>query len=127
MHESIYDEFVHKSVIANKNRKIGDPLDDATEQGPQVDGEQMNKILGLIDSGKREGAKLHHGGHRHGNKGFFVEPTVFSDVTDDMTIAREEIFGPVMSIMKFRTIDEVIDRANNSNYGLGAGVVTKDI
>ena len=67
------------------------------------------------------------GGSRKGSKGFFVEPTVFADVKDDMTIAKEEIFGPVMSIMKFKDIDEVIARANNSNYGLGAGVVTKDL
>ena len=67
------------------------------------------------------------GGKRHGSKGYFVEPTVFADVKDDMTIAKEEIFGPVMSIIKFKTIDEVIQRANNSNYGLGAGVVTRDI
>jgi aldehyde dehydrogenase (NAD+) len=67
------------------------------------------------------------GGKRHGNKGWFVEPTVFADVNDDMTIAKEEIFGPVMSIMKFKTVDEVIERANNSQYGLGAGLVTKSI
>jgi len=70
---------------------------------------------------------LHTGGARHGSKGWYVQPTVFSDVTDDMTIAKEEIFGPVMSIMKFKDIDEVIERANNSNYGLGAGVVTKSL
>lgn len=70
---------------------------------------------------------MHTGGARHGSKGWYVQPTVFSDVTDDMTIAKEEIFGPVMSIMKFKDIDEVIERANNSNYGLGAGVVTKSL
>ena len=80
-----------------------------------------------IDVGKKEGAKLQTGGKRHGHKGWFVEPTVFSDVTDDMTIAKEEIFGPVMSIMKFKTIDEVIKRANDSNYGLGAGIVTRSV
>jgi len=67
------------------------------------------------------------GGARHGTKGYFVEPTVFSDVKDDMTIAKEEIFGPVMSILKFKTIDEVITRANNSHYGLAAGIVTKSV
>lgn len=87
----------------------------------------MNKILGYIDRGKKEGAKLLTGGNRKGDKGFFVEPTVFSDVKDDMVIAKEEIFGPVMSIMKFKTIDEVIERANNSNYGLGAGLVTSNM
>jgi aldehyde dehydrogenase (NAD+) len=127
VHESIYDEFIAKTVAASKSRKVGDPFDAATEQGPQVDEGQMNKILGLIKTGEKEGAKLEVGGKRHGTKGYFVEPTVFSNVTDDMTIAKEEIFGPVMQIMKFKTVDEVIDRANNSQYGLGAGLVTKDM
>jgi len=83
--------------------------------------------LNFIDIGKKEGAKLVTGGSRVGNKGWFIEPTVFSDVNDNMTIAKEEIFGPVMSILKFKDIDEVIQRANNSNYGLGAGLVTKNI
>jgi len=83
--------------------------------------------MNYIDIGKKEGAKLLTGGKRVGSKGWFVEPTVFADVKDDMTIAKEEIFGPVMSILKFKNIDEVIQRANNSNYGLGAGVVTKDV
>jgi len=87
----------------------------------------MEKILGYIDSGKKDGAKLLTGGKRHGNKGYFIEPTVFSDVKDDMKIAKEEIFGPVMSILKFKNIDEVIDRANNSHYGLAAGVVTRSV
>jgi len=87
----------------------------------------LTKILGYIEKGKKEGAKLLTGGNRHGKKGYFVEPTVFADVKDDMTIAKEEIFGPVMSILKFKTVDEVINRANNSHYGLAAGVVTKDI
>lgn len=87
----------------------------------------MEKILGYVEAGKRDGATLQTGGARVGNKGFFCEPTVFSDVTDEMTIAKEEIFGPVMSIIKYKDIDEVIARANNSNYGLGAGVVTKDM
>ena len=112
---------------AAKARKVGDPFADDTDQGPQVDGEQMNKILGYINNGKKEGAKLLAGGNRHGSKGYFVEPTVFTEVKDDMTIAKEEIFGPVMSIMKFKTVDEVIERANNSNYGLGAGLVTSNI
>ena len=83
--------------------------------------------MNYINIGQKEGAKLLTGGKRVGNKGWFVEPTVFADVKDDMTIAMEEIFGPVMSIMKFKTVDEVIQRANNSNYGLGAGIVTKNI
>lgn len=84
----------------------------------------MKKVLNYIKKGKKEGAKLLTGGKRIGDKGFFVETTVFADVTDDMTIAKEEIFGPVMSILKFKHIDEVIQRANSSNYGLVSGVVT---
>ena len=122
----IYDAFVKKMTAKAKNAKLGDPLADDTEQGPQVDKAQFDKILELIESGKKEGATLQTGGKRHGDVGFFVEPTVFSDVKDDMKIAREEIFGPVMQIMKFETLDEVIERANKTEYGLGAGVLTND-
>ena len=87
----------------------------------------MNKILNYVNIGQKEGARLLTGGKRHGTKGFFVEPTVFADVKDDMTIAKEEIFGPVMSILKFKDIDDVIRRANDSQYGLGAGVVTRSV
>merc|ERR1719242_861961 len=83
--------------------------------------------MSYIDKGKRDGATCLTGGERHGDKGYFVKPTVFTDVTDDMTIAREEIFGPVMSILKFKTVEEVIQRANDTNYGLGAGICTRDI
>jgi acyl-CoA reductase-like NAD-dependent aldehyde dehydrogenase len=84
----------------------------------------MDRVLSYVEIGKKDGAKLLTGGKRHGNKGFFVEPTVFADVNDHMRIAKEEIFGPVMSIFKFDDINEVVDRANQSNYGLGAGLVT---
>jgi aldehyde dehydrogenase (NAD+) len=127
VHEKIYDEFVARSVEVSKKRKVGDPFAKDTDQGPQVDGDQFHKIMNYIDIGKKEGAKLLTGGKRVGNKGWFVEPTVFADVTDNMTIAKEEIFGPVMSILKFKDVDEVIQRANNSNYGLGAGLVTKNV
>ena len=125
--ESIYDEFVKKSVEKASKKKVGDPFDKNTDQGPQVDKDQFDKILDLIDSGKKEGAKLECGGKQVGDKGYFVEPTVFTDVSDDMRIAKEEIFGPVMQIMKFKTLDEVIERANKSNYGLAAAVFTKNI
>jgi aldehyde dehydrogenase (NAD+) len=127
VHEKIYDEFVRRSVEAAKTRKVGDPFAATTDQGPQIDNEQFTKIMKYIDLGSKGGAKLMTGGKRVGNKGFFIEPTVFAGVTDDMTIAKEEIFGPVMSILKFKTIDEVIDRANKSEYGLGAGVVTRSV
>ncbi|HEY6290720.1 MAG TPA: aldehyde dehydrogenase family protein [Terriglobia bacterium] len=122
-----YDEFVEKSVARAKRRTVGDPFDPNTEQGPQVDDAQFEKVLSYIDAGKKEGAKLVAGGNRVGNRGFFIEPTVFADVKDDMKIAREEIFGPVMSILKFKDIDEVVDRANRTEYGLAAAVWTQDI
>ncbi|KAG6459615.1 hypothetical protein O3G_MSEX011476 [Manduca sexta] len=87
----------------------------------------MNKVLGYIEKGKQEGAKLQTGGKRVGTTGYYIEPTVFSDVTDDMTIAKEEIFGPVQRILKFDTLEEVVDRANATNYGLAAGIFTSDI
>lgn len=116
-----------RSTEVTKKRKVGDPFAADTEQGPQIDGDQFNKIMHYIETGKKEGAKLMTGGGRVGKKGWFVEPTVFADVKDDMTIAKEEIFGPVMSILKFKSVDEVIQRANNSEYGLGAGVVTRNV
>jgi len=127
VHESIYDQFVTKSVALAQKRNIGDPWDPKTVNGPQIDEEQMNKILELIESGKKEGAKLLCGGGRKGNKGYFIENTVFSDVRDNMRIAKEEIFGPVQQIMKFKDTEEVIERANTTTYGLAAAVLTKDI
>lgn len=89
----------------------------------------MNKILELIESGKREGAKLVAGGNRHTElgDGYYIQPTVFADVEDNMRICREEIFGPVQQLIRFKTIDEAIERANQSDYGLAAAVFTKDL
>ncbi|KAM6893360.1 aldehyde dehydrogenase, mitochondrial-like [Xenentodon cancila] len=123
----IYDEFVERSAERAKRRVVGNPFDLKTEQGPQVDQEQFDKILGYISSGKREGAKLMCGGGAAADRGYFIQPTVFGDVQDNMTIAREEIFGPVMQILKFKTLEEVITRANDTKYGLAAAVFTKDI
>jgi len=125
--DAAYDEFVERSHERAKKRVVGDPFDLGTEQGAQVDKEQMNKILGLINKGKAEGAKLVTGGGRHGDVGAFVQPTIFSDVTDGMTIAKEEIFGPVMQIMRFSDMEEVIARSNDSEYGLAAAVFTSDL
>ncbi|CAL8355652.1 unnamed protein product [Arctogadus glacialis] len=123
----IYDEFVERSVERTKNRVTGDPFDLKTEHGPQIDDEQFKKILNYIDIGKKEGAKMLCGGKAASDKGYFIQPTVFGDVQDEMTIAREEIFGPVMQIMKFKTLEEVLERANDTKYGLAAAVFTKDI
>jgi aldehyde dehydrogenase (NAD+) len=106
---------------------VGNPLDPGTEQGPQVDDAQFDKVMSYVDAGKREGAKLECGGERVGEHGYFVAPTVFSDVKDEMKIAQEEIFGPVMSILKFKDTDELIERANKTMYGLAAAVWTRDI
>lgn len=125
--EGIYDAFVKKAAQLASQRKLGDAFEKGVQQGPQIDDEIYSKILGYIESGKQEGAKLESGGKRFSNQGFFIEPTVFSNVTDNMKIAREEIFGPVQSILKFKTLDEVIERANNTSYGLASGVITKDI
>uniref|UniRef100_A0A7M4F957 aldehyde dehydrogenase (NAD(+)) n=1 Tax=Crocodylus porosus TaxID=8502 RepID=A0A7M4F957_CROPO len=125
--EDIYHEFVERSVERAKARVVGNPFDFKTEQGPQVDEEQFKKILGYISIGKREGAKLLCGGNPAADRGYFIQPTIFGDVQDNMTIATEEIFGPVMQILKFKTVEEVIERANDSKYGLAAAIFTKDI
>ncbi|KAE9597031.1 hypothetical protein Lal_00007399 [Lupinus albus] len=127
VHESVYDEFVEKSKARALKRVVGDPFKGGVEQGPQVDSDQFKKILKYIRYGVESGAILEAGGQRLGDKGFYIQPTVFSNVQDDMLIAKEEIFGPVQSILKFKDLDEVIRRANNSPYGLAAGVFTKNI
>jgi len=124
--DSIYDEFVERSVERAKKRTVGDPWKNP-EQGPQIDRDQFEKIMGYIDVGKKEGAKLMHGGDRALEKGYYIQPTVFADVEDDMRICREEIFGPVQSIQKFKSLEEVAERANRNNYGLAAAVFTNDI
>jgi aldehyde dehydrogenase (NAD+) len=125
--EKIYRQFVEKSVARAAKRRVGNPLDPTTDQGPQVDQSQFDRIMGYIDSGRDEGATLAYGGERVGNRGYFIRPAVFADVQDDMKIAREEIFGPVMSVIAFKDLDEVITRANRTVYGLAAGVWTRDI
>jgi aldehyde dehydrogenase (NAD+) len=125
--EKIYQQFVEKSVARARKRRVGDPLDPTTEQGPQVDQSQFDSVMGYIESGRSDGATLACGGKPVGNRGYFIQPTVFADVQDEMKIARQEIFGPVMSVIAFKDVDEVIARANRTNYGLAAGVWTRDI
>ncbi len=123
----IHHEFVERLAEKAKGRKIGDPLDIHTEQGPQVSQEQLDKILHYVELGEKEGARLMTGGERIGDKGYFVSPTIFDNVTDNMAIARDEIFGPVVSVMPFKGLDAVIERANRTQYGLAAAVWTRDI
>lgn len=127
VHESVYDEFIEKAKARALSRTVGDPFKKGIEQGPQIDPEQFAKVLRYIRSGIESNATLECGGGRIGSKGYFVQPTVFSNVQDDMLIAKDEIFGPVQSILKYKDLDEVIRRANSTRYGLAAGVFTKNI
>ncbi|KAL0004169.1 hypothetical protein SO802_011730 [Lithocarpus litseifolius] len=127
VHESIYDEFVEKAKQRALKRSVGDPFKEGIEQGPQIDDDQFNKILKYIKSGVESGATLESGGERLGDKGYYIKPTVFSNVKDDMLIAKDEIFGPVQTILKFKDLDEVIRRANSTHYGLAAGIFSQNI
>ncbi|MED6167855.1 hypothetical protein PIB30_006503 [Stylosanthes scabra] len=125
--EGIYDELEKKLVEKAKAWVVGDPFDPKTNQGPQADKNQFDKILSYIEHGMKEGATLLTGGKSIDTKGYFIEPTIFTNVKEDMRIAQDEIFGPVMALMKFKTIEEAIKSANNTRYGLAAGIVTKNI
>lgn len=118
-----------ENLLAKKLQafRIGDPLNETTNFGPLASEAQMQKTLDYINKGKEEGASLIAGGERLGDKGFFVAPTVFSNCTDDMSIVKDEIFGPVMSLLAYTSEDEAVERANASQYGLAAGVVTQNL
>ena len=125
---AIKDEFMEKLMKAADNYKVGDPLDPDTTMGSLVEEQHMNRVLGFIDKANEEGATLKVGGCRSaGRDGFFVDPTIFDDVMPDMTIAKEEIFGPVLSVLTFDGEQEAITLANDTIYGLAAGVWSKDI
>ena len=127
----VYDEFVAKVAARANTIKLGDPLDLDTQMGALISEKHLEKVLGYIEGAKKTSARLVCGGKRHMSAatkdGYFVEPTVFADCTDDMVHVQEEIFGPVMSILKFTDEDEAIARANDSDYGLAAGVFSQDI
>jgi aldehyde dehydrogenase (NAD+) len=123
----IYDKFVERFKARALANKVGDPFHAETFQGPQVSQLQYDRIMGYISEGKKEGATVVTGGERHGDKGYFIQPTIFSNVTEDMKIMQEEIFGPVCSISKFETEEEVIKAGNNSNYGLAAAIHTSNL
>ncbi|RKO87449.1 aldehyde dehydrogenase [Blyttiomyces helicus] len=125
--DGIYDAFVEKFKAKSASLKVGDPTHPETSVGPVVDKLQFDRVLSYINKGKSEGAKCLSGGAQVGSKGYFIQPTLFIDVSDSMTIAQEEIFGPVACVIRFKTIDEVIERANANPYGLAAGVHTTNI
>jgi aldehyde dehydrogenase (NAD+) len=125
--DKVYDRVVEGLAERNRGYRVGDPFDPQTDQGPQVDQAQFDKIMYYIQQGKAQKARCVTGGRRHGERGYFVEPTLFTDVTDDMKIAQEEIFGPVLSVLRFSRLEEVAQRANKTFYGLAAGIWTRDV
>jgi len=127
VHEKVHDRFVEIFVHEVKKIVVGDPRDEQTTMGPMANRQQMERVEGLIASAVDEGARIVVGGRRAAESGYFLEPTVVTDVTHGMTIAREEIFGPAAVILKFSSDNEVIDLANDSRYGLVAGIWTKDL
>jgi len=127
LQESVYDQFMDKLVGAASKMKVGDPTDPATQVGALISEEHLNKVLRYINAGKSEGATIRTGGDQPTKRGYFVNPTIFDGVKDSMKIAREEIFGPVLSVIRFKDVDEVVPRANNTFYGLAAAVWTRDV
>ncbi|KAF2447935.1 aldehyde dehydrogenase, allergen Cla h 10 [Karstenula rhodostoma CBS 690.94] len=125
--ESIYDKFIQKFKERAEQNAVGDPFHHETFQGPQVSQLQFDRIMGYIEDGKKAGAVVETGGKRIGDKGFFIEPTIFTNVTEDMKIVQEEIFGPVCTVSKFKTKEEAIKIGNNTNYGLAAAVHTTNL
>jgi len=127
VHESVYEKFLPKFTEVLKSVKVGDPFQNDTYQGPQVHQVHYDRIMNYIDIGKKEGATVHLGGERHGTEGYFIQPTIFTDVKPEMTIVKEEIFGPVVVVIKFRDEDDLIKMANDTLYGLSASVFSQDI
>ncbi|MDW0110701.1 aldehyde dehydrogenase family protein [Sporosarcina aquimarina] len=127
VHRSLHEEVVNGLVERANALKLGPGMDPETDMGPLVSAKQQQTVLDFIEKGKEEGARLVAGGSKAFDTGFYVQPTIFVDVKDDMTIAREEIFGPVLSVFVFDTVEEVIQRANDSVYGLAASVWTENI
>ncbi|MBN9507026.1 MAG: aldehyde dehydrogenase family protein [Altererythrobacter sp.] len=126
-HRSIYDEVVERLVGRAQGMRLGDPRDDKTSMGPLISQTQMERVLGYIEVGRQEGAEVAIGGARHGDKGYYVSPTVFTGVEHEMRISQEEIFGPVATVIPFEDEDDAVRLANGTVYSLAAGVWTADI
>jgi len=124
--DTIYDKFVALLVSKAKELVVGDGFEEKTTAGPVVSKTQYDKVHGYIEAGKKEGAKVILGGEKRSGKGFFVDPTIFTDIRPNMKIVKEEIFGPVLSVGKFKTESEAIHLANDTSYGLGAGLHSND-
>jgi len=131
LHESLHDEFVGKLKARIDAIRLGDPADEKSQMGPINSKAQYERVLRYIGYGKEDGARLLSGGYRPEDaefkRGYWVRPTVFADVTPDMRIAREEIFGPVLSVLKWKTLEEALHIANSVEYGLTASIWTNDI
>jgi betaine-aldehyde dehydrogenase len=131
VHSKVYDQFLEKASLRSKKIKLGDPMNPDTQMGALISSKHLNKVMGYIDKAKASGARLVIGGNRYKSKetsnGFFVEPTIFADCKDDSDHVIDEIFGPVMSVLSFDNEAEVIKRANDTKFGLAAGIFTKDI
>lgn len=125
--ESIYDKFVDLFKARAKQTVVGDPFAEDTFQGPQVSQLQFDRIMGYIKSGKEEGATIAMGGERHGTEGFFIQPTVITGATGNMKIMQEEIFGPVVAIAKFTDIEDALEKAHDTSYGLASAVHTRNL
>jgi phenylacetaldehyde dehydrogenase len=122
-----FDEVVAGVVEIAKSIKLGPGMEEGTQMGPLVSDEQLRRVTGFLDSGREDGATALTGGTRYGDKGYFVEPTVLTNTTPDMKVVREEIFGPVVVAAPFQSLDDIAAAANDSEYGLGAGIWTQDI
>ncbi|KAK7219102.1 hypothetical protein V2G26_007105 [Clonostachys chloroleuca] len=125
--EGIYDKFVARFKERAADNKLGNPFNEDTYQGPQISQVQLDRIMDYIESGKKEGAMVATGGGRHGSEGYFIQPTVFTNVTSTMRIAREEIFGPVVTIQKFKDEAEAIKIGNSTAYGLAGAIFTQNV